>query len=123
MHILINKYLQYVNLHLDIVEDDDNCMRILIITGAAMNIGNMSQNIQIMSECLEKVEKFLQYGMNTDHNILQFLAVLDIDTTQQLVNHEHMTDFIQYHTPQFISKREFLIIYFASSNDVSFRCS
>ena len=42
MHILINKYLQYVNLYLDIDEDDDNCMRILIITGAAMNIGNMS---------------------------------------------------------------------------------
>ena len=58
MPILINNYLPSINLHLGMVEDDENCMRMLLNTGAAMNIRNISYYLWIISEFLEMIGSF-----------------------------------------------------------------
>ena len=59
IHISINSSLPSVNLHLGIIEDDDNCMKILLDTGASMNTCNLSCHILVMSQCTEMMGKFL----------------------------------------------------------------
>ena len=59
MHIGINNSLPSVSLHLGIPEDDENLMRMLIDTGAAMNTGNLQYYIWVMSQCSEILDDFL----------------------------------------------------------------
>ena len=122
MPISLNNFLPSVNLHLGLIEDEENKMRMLIDTGAAMNSGNLAYYLWVMSKCPEMVVEFIQCGGKSDYDVVKLLAALDLDTSQQLLEHGNMTTVIRYHTPYLVKKRDPLFIYFALGNDVSLRC-
>ena len=122
MPISINNSLPSVTLHLGLLEDEENTMRMLVDTGAAMNSGNLAYHLWVMSECPEMVGEFIQCGGISDYNVVKLLAALDLDMSQQPVEHGHMTAVIRYRTPYLVNKRDPLFISFALGNDVSLRC-
>ena len=97
-------------------------MRMLVYTGAAMNSGNLAYHLWVMSECPEMVGEFIQCGGTLDYDVVKLLAALDLDTSQQPVEHGHMTAVIRYRTPYLVNKRDPFFISFAQGNDVSLRC-
>ena len=97
-------------------------MRMLVYTGAAMNSGNLAYHLWVMSECPEMVGEFIQCGCTSGYDVVKLLAALDLDTSQQPVEHGHMTAVIRYRTPYLVNKRDPLFISFALGNDVSLRC-
>ena len=119
--ISINNSLLSVNLHLGLIEDDENKMRMLVETGVAMNLGNIAYHLWVMYECLEMVGEFIQCGGKSDYDVVKLLAALDLDTSQQPLEHGNMTAVIMYHTPYLVNKREPLFLSFALGNDVSLR--
>ena len=54
--------------------------------------------------------------------MVKLVEALDLDTSQQPVEHGNMTVVIRYHTPYLVNKRDPLFISFALGNDVSLRC-
>ena len=97
-------------------------MRMLLNTGAAMNSGSLTYHLWVMSQCLEMVGEFIQYGDGTGYNVVQLLAALDLDSSHQPLDHGKMTAVIRYKTPYLVNKRDPLFIYFAFGNDISLRC-
>ena len=79
MPIPINNSLPSVCLHLGSVEDDENKIRMLLNTGAAMNSGNLTYHLWIMSQCPEMVGEFIQCVDDTEYDVVQLLLALDID--------------------------------------------
>ena len=82
MSISINNSSPSSNLHLGLLEDDENKMRMLVDTGATMNSGNLTCHLWVMSECPEIVREFIQYGGKSDYDVVKLLAALDLDTSQ-----------------------------------------
>ena len=70
MPIPINNSLSSVCLHLGSVEDEENKMRMLLDTGAAMNSGNLTYHLGVMSQCPEMVGKFIQCGDGTEYDVV-----------------------------------------------------
>ena len=70
MPISINNSLPSVCLHLGSVEDEENKMRMLLDTGAAMNSGNLTYHLWVMSQCLEMVGEFIQCGDDTGYDVV-----------------------------------------------------
>ena len=122
MPISINNSLPSVTLHLGLLEDEENTMRMLVDTGTAMNSGNLAYHLWVMSECPEMVGESIQCGGTSDYDVVKLLAALDLDTSQQSVEHGHMAAVIRYRTPYLVNKRDPLFIYFSLENDVSLRC-
>ena len=122
MPIPINKSLPSVCLHLGSVEDEENKMRMLLDTRAAINSGNLTYHHWVMSQCPEMVGEFIQCGDGTGYNVFQLLVALDLDSSHQPLDYGKMTAVIRYRTPYFINNRDPLFIYFALGNDVSLRC-
>ena len=58
--ISINNSLPSVTLHLGLLEDEENTMRMLVDTSAAMNSDNLAYHLLVMSECPEMVGEFIQ---------------------------------------------------------------
>ena len=79
MLISINNSLPSVNLHLGLIEDDENKMRILVDTGAAMNSGNLTYQLWVMFEYPEMVGEFIQCGGKSDYDVVKLLAALYLD--------------------------------------------
>ena len=96
-------------------------MRMLVETSVAMYSGNIAYHLWVMSECLEMVGEIIQCGGKSDYDVVKLLAALDLDTSQQPLEHENMTAVIMYHTPYLVNKREALFLSFALGNDVSLR--
>ena len=59
MPIGINNSLPSVSLILGSREDDENKMRMLVDTGAAMNTGDIDFHLWVMSRCPDIVDDFL----------------------------------------------------------------
>ena len=59
MPIGINNALPSVSLILGSREDDENKMRMLVDTGAAMNTGDIDFHLWVMSRCPDIVDDFL----------------------------------------------------------------
>ena len=87
MPILVNNSLPSTNLHLNMVEDDKSRMLMLIDTDAVINTCNLSYHLLLMLECPEMIDELLQYDMNTEYDIMQLLAALGIDPTQQFLDY------------------------------------
>ena len=96
-------------------------MRILLDTGVAMNSGNLTYHLWVMSQCPEMVGEFIQCGDCTRYDVVQRLATLNLDSTHQPLDHEKMTAVIRYMTRYLVNKRDPLFIYFVLGNDVSLR--
>ena len=69
-----------------------------------MNTCNLSYHILVMSQCTEMMGKFLQCGLNTEYDILQLLAALDLNIMQQPANYGKMIAVIRYCIPYLINK-------------------
>ena len=81
MPISINNSLPSVTLHLGLLEDEENTMRMLVDTRAAMNSGNLAYHLWIMSECPKMVGEFIQCGGTSDYDVVKLLVALDLDTS------------------------------------------
>ena len=62
MPVPINNFLPSVCLHLGSVEDNENKKRMLLNTGDAMNSGNFTYHLWVMSQCPDIVGEFIQCG-------------------------------------------------------------
>ena len=80
MPIPINNSLPSVCLHLGLVDNEENKIRMLLDTGDATNSGNLTYHILVMLECLEMVGEFIQCGADTRYDVVQLLAALDLDS-------------------------------------------
>ena len=68
--------------------DDENCMRMLVNTGAAMNAGHLNSHLWVMSQCLELVADFLHCGEGTEYDAVQLLAALDLELESRPSTHD-----------------------------------
>ena len=80
MPIPSNNSLPSVCLHLGLVDNEENKIRMLLDTGDAMNSGNLTYHILVMLEFLEMVGEFIQCGADTRYDVVQLLAALDLDS-------------------------------------------
>ena len=100
---------------------EDNGIRMLVDTGAAMNSGHLDYHFWVMSQCPEMIVDFLQCGENTNYDVVQLLAVLDLNLGQLPNNHVQMTAIIRYHTPYLVDNKDPLVLSFALGHDMSLR--
>ena len=96
MYIGINNSLPSVSLILSIFEDEENKMRILADTGAAMNTGNLWFHMQVMSQCPDIVNECLQCGKNTAYDVVHLLAALDFKNVNTDATHGQITAVVYY---------------------------
>ena len=89
----------------------DNGMRMLVDTGAAINSGYLDYHLWVMSQCPEMVAEFLQCGPDTDYDVVQLLAALDLDPSHLSSTHGQMTAVIRYHTIAMYLCNAFKIFY------------
>ena len=94
MHISINNSLPSVSIQLGLRMGEDNDIRMLVDTGAAMKSGYLDYHFWVMSQYSEMVVEFLQCGENTNYDVVQLLAVLDLNLGQLPNNHVQMTAII-----------------------------
>ena len=72
------------------MEADDG-MRMLVDTGAAINSGHLDYHLWVMTQCPEMMAEFLQCEPNTDYDVAQLLAALDLDPRHLPSTHCQMT--------------------------------
>ena len=121
MPIGINNSLPSVSLILGSREEEENKMRMLVDTGAAMNTGNIDFHLWVMSQCPDIVDEFLQCGTNTEYDVVHLLAALDIEDINKDSTHGQMTAVIRYKTPYFVTGKGPFVLSFALGHDVSLR--
>ena len=121
MPISINNSLPSVHLNVGLLVDEENKMRMLLDTSAAMNTGNLAYHQWVMSQCPSMVAEYLECGDGTEYDVVQLLAALDLKGTHQPVNHGSMTAVIRYRTPYLINNTSPLILSFALGKDVALR--
>lgn len=105
MPIVINNSLPSINLHLGMVKDDKNHIRMIIDTGVAINTVKVFYCLWVISQYPQMGGNFLQWDMNTEYDTVQLLTTLDLDTTQHHVNHGTITVAIRYRISYVINKR------------------
>ena len=120
--ILINNSLPFICLHLGLIEDEESKMKMLLDTGAVVDSDNLSYHLWVVSECPAMVGEFIQSDANTGYDVVQLMAALDRDSSQQPLDHGEMTVVFRYRAPYLINNCDPLFIYFALGNDVSLRC-
>ena len=74
-----------------------------------------------MSQCPSMVAEYIQCGPNTDYDLVEILAALDLKRTSQPVDHGSMTAVIRYKTLYLIHNIDPLILSFALGIDVALR--
>ena len=67
------------------------------------------------------VAEYLECSANTEYDMVQLLADLDLKRTHQPIDHGSMTAVIRYINPQLINNTSPLIISFVLGNDVALR--
>ena len=85
--ITIDNCIPSINFHLGFTLEAMDCMRMLVDTGAAINTVNKNYNLWIMSQCPAMVVEYMQYGPNTEYDVVQLLATLDLNIAQQPNTH------------------------------------
>ena len=119
MSILINNSIRCIFFQLGLKTNEYNHMRVLVDTGAAMNLGYKDCHFCVMSQCPEIVAEYLQCDENTYYDTVQLLAALDLNVVPQSNTHDQMTAVVKYHTLYLVNDTESLIISFALDNDIS----
>ena len=121
MPIAINNSLPSIKMLIGLLSDDENMMSKLVDTGAAMNTGNKTYHHWVMSQRPSMVAEYIECGPNTDYDVVQISAALDLKGTSQPVDHGSMTAVIRYKTPYLIHNSDPLILSFALGTDVALR--
>ena len=103
MSISITESLPSVCLHLGSVEDEGKKLRMLVDTEAVMNIGNLLYHLWVMSECPEMVGEYIQCGGKSDYDIVKLLEAIDLDSSQQPLEHGNMIVVIRYRNPYLVN--------------------
>ena len=122
MLIQIKNSLPSIYLHLRLIEDEVNKMRMLLDTGATMDSGNLNYYLWIMSQCPEIIDEFIQCECDTGYDFVKVMATLDLDTTKQLLDYGRMTAVIRYRIPYLVNNQDPLFVSFALGNNVSLHC-
>ena len=65
---------------------------------------------------------FIQCSGRSDYDVVKLLAALDLDTSQQPVEHGNVTTVIRYHTLCLVNKRDLLFLSFALGNEFFLHC-
>ena len=115
--IAINNSLPSIRMLIGLLSDDENNMSILVDTGETMNTGNKTYHQWVMSQCLSMVTEYIDWGPNTNYDVVQLSAALDLIGTNQPVDHGSMTAVIRYKTPYLIHNTDPLIISFVLGTD------
>ena len=110
MPIQINNSLPSICLHIGLIKDEENKIRMLLDTGSAMNSGNLNYHLWVMSQCLEIVGEFIQCGVDTWYEVVQLMAALDLNTTKQPLDNGKMTALIRYRTSYLVNNIDPLFI-------------
>ena len=87
--------------------DDNNCMRMLVDTGATTNSGHLDYHLWVMSLCPELIAKFLQCREDTEYDVVQLIITLDLELESRPSTHGQMKAVIRYHTPFYEQQRSF----------------
>ena len=89
--IAINNSLPSIQILIDMLSDEENKMSVLVDTGAAISTGDKTYHQWVMSQCPSMVFEYIECGSNTDYDVVQILAALDLKGTSQPVDHGKMT--------------------------------
>ena len=122
MPISIHNSLPFINLHIDIPEDDENGIRVLVDIGTTMNTRSLEFCLWVMYQCLEMMKDYLYYDKGTAYDVVHILAVLDFKDTNQVVDYSKTTAVIRYKTPYIVEGCGPYILSFALEHDVNLRC-
>ena len=82
MTISINNYLSSICLHLGLIGDKENKIKILLDTRVVMNSGNLSCYFGAMLKFPKMVDEFIQFGAYTGYDVVQLMTALDIEYIQ-----------------------------------------
>ena len=121
MPISINNSLPTIHLTTGLIVDEENKMRMLVGTGAAMNTGNLDYHKWVMPQCPSMVAEYLECGTGTKYDVVQLLTALHLKGTHQPVNHGSITAIIRYRTLYLIHNTSSLILSFDLGKDVVLR--
>ena len=70
MPLSINNSLPSTCLHLGLIDEEENKVRMLLDTSVVMNSGNMSYHLWVISEYPEVADKFIQCSSNTGNDVV-----------------------------------------------------
>ena len=98
MPIGINNSLPSVSFILGTTDDEENKMRMLVDTGTVMNTDNLRYYLWVMSQCPDTVHTFLQYGQDTEYDVVHLLNTLDLKDVNKADNHGQMIAVVHYKT-------------------------
>ena len=121
MPISINNFLPSINLNIGPIMDNENTMRMLVDTGAATNTVNKVYHIWVMSKCPSMVAEYPEYGTDTEYDVVQLLAALDLKEAHQPVKYGSMTAVIRCQPPYIITNTSLLILSVTLGNNVILR--
>ena len=75
-----------------------------------------------MSQCPDIVEEYLQYGKDTEYDVVHLLVDLDLSRVRTDIDHGQITAVIRHKTPYTINGKGLFVHSFTLCNDVSLRC-
>ena len=121
MRITINNSLPSINSHLGLilVVEDCTCMR--VDTSAMMNTGNRDYHLWTMSQCPTIDAEYMKCGPNTEYDVVQLLASLDLNVVYQPNTHGQMVAVVRYHTPYLVNDKDPLILSFVFGDNIYLR--
>ena len=110
MPIKINNSHPSINFRFGGKKDDDNRMMMMVDTSTAIKTGNLNYHLWVMSQCQEIVAKYLQCEEDTEYEVVQLLAILDLNMEFKPSTPGHMTAVMLYHTSFYVNKKDPLIL-------------
>ena len=88
-----------VHLHVGTIVDDENKMRIFVDTDDVITTGNKVYHQWVMTQYPNMVSEYLECGDNTEYDVVQLLAALDLTGTRQYVDHGSMIAIVRHKSP------------------------
>ena len=79
MHITMNNSLPSINFHIGLVLEVEDYMHKLVDTGVVMNDVNNNYQLWLMSQYSAMVAEYIQCDINTEYDVVQPLATLDLN--------------------------------------------
>ena len=121
MHITMNNSLPLINFHIGLVLEVEDYMHKLVDTGVVMNDVNNNYQLWLMSQYSAMVAEYMQCDINTEYDVVQPLATLDLNITLQANTHGQMIVVILYHISYLFDNKFSLILSFSLGDNISLR--
>lgn len=74
-----------------------------------------------MTQYPSTVAGYLEYGTDTEYDVVQLSTTMDLKETRQPVDHRNIAAFIKYKSPYIINNTSPLILSFVLGTDVALR--